>query len=160
MKKLIAFFRDGKFEEILGCLAIITVILPVIANIINRTFLNKYSITLESTALLAYVWIGYAFFGFMYKKDTHVDVGFVVNMMPPAAQKVCNLLRDVFIFAFCVYMCYWGCKLFSTNLNRYATGTKIPLAVGYASIIFGYGSGAIRSCWALISRLFKKKEGQ
>lgn len=160
MKKLIAFFRDGKFEEILGCIAIVVVILPVVANIINRTFFSKYSITLESSALLAYVWIGYGFFGFMYKKDTHVDVRFIVNAMPPALRMVFDLLRDVFIFVFCMYMTYWGCKLFSTNLNRYAVGTKIPLAVGYASIVFGYGTGVIRSFWALASRLFKKKEEQ
>lgn len=159
MKKIIAFFRNGDFEEILGCVAITLVIVPVIINIINRTFLNRYSTTLEAIALLAYVWIGYAFFGFMYKKDTHVDVGFIVQAMPTAAQKVFELLRDVFIFAFSAYMCYWGCKLFSTNLTRYASGTKIPLAVGYASIILGYGSGAIRSFWSIISRFFKKKEG-
>ena len=33
MKKIIAYFRDGKFEELLGVLAIITVIIPVIINI-------------------------------------------------------------------------------------------------------------------------------
>ena len=41
MKKIIAFFRDGKFEERLGCMALTLVIVPVILNIINRSFLNK-----------------------------------------------------------------------------------------------------------------------
>lgn len=159
MKKLIAFFRDGKFEEVLGCVMILVVILPVIANIINRTFFNKYSISLEATALLAYIWIGYGFFGFMYGRDSHVDVKFVIQMMPKSLQAFFELLRDVLILVFCAYMTYWGCKLFSTNLTRYATGTKIPLAVGYASIIFGYGTGVLRSVWHIISRLFKKKEG-
>ena len=63
MKKIIAYFRDGKFEELLGVLAIITVIIPVIINIVNRSVFNFYSINLEVTALLAYVWIGYGFFG-------------------------------------------------------------------------------------------------
>lgn len=160
MRKIIAFFRNGNFEELLGCVAITTVIVPVILNIINRTFLSTYSTTLEAIALLAYVWVGYAFFGLMYKKDSHVDVRFIVQQMPPSVQAVFELLRDVFIFIFSAYMCYWGCKLFRTNLTRYASGTKIPLAVGYASIIFGYGSGAIRCFWAIIRHLFKKKEGQ
>ena len=46
MKKIIAYFRDGKFEELLGCLMIVTVIVPVVLNIINRSVLNKYSIRL------------------------------------------------------------------------------------------------------------------
>lgn len=62
---------------------IVTVIVPVVLNIINRSVLNKYSISLEATALLAYVWIGYGFFGYLYRKDAHVDVKFIVNKMPP-----------------------------------------------------------------------------
>lgn len=65
MKKLISFFRDGRFEELLGCLMILTVIVPVIINIVNRSVFGFYSINLEAVALLAYVWIGYAFFGYL-----------------------------------------------------------------------------------------------
>ena len=160
MKKIIAYFRDGKFEELLGVLAIITVIIPVIINIVNRSVFNFYSINLEVTALLAYVWIGYGFFGYMYKKDAHVDVKFIVNKMSPPVRAVFDLLRDIFILVFSVYMVYWGCKLFSTNIARYATGTKSPLAVGYASIAFGFFSGAVRSFWTIISRLFRRGEDQ
>lgn len=158
MKKLIAFFRDGKFEELLGCLMITVVIVPVIINIVNRSVFNTYSIPLEATALLAYVWIGYGFFGYMYKKDAHVDMKFVVNMMSPRVRVVFDLVRDILILVFSVYMVYWGLKLCSTNLTRYATGTKIPLAVGYASIAFGFFSGAVRSFWAIVGRFMKKKE--
>lgn len=157
MKKIIAFFRDGKFEEILGCIAIAVVIVPVIINIVNRSFLNFYSTSLEAVALLAYVWIGYGFFGYMYKKDAHVDVKFVVNKMFPPVRAIFDLLRDIFIFVFSAYMVYWGLKLCSTNITRYATGTKIPLAVGYASIAFGYFSGAVRSLWTIMTRFTKKR---
>lgn len=158
MKKIIAYFRDGKFEELLGCIAIAVVILPVVVNIINRSFLNKYSVTLESVALLAYVWIGYGFFGYMYKRDAHVDMKFIVNALPPAVRKVFDLLRDILIVVFSVYMVYWGIKLCKTNMTRYVAGTKVPLAIGYASVAFGFFSGAVRSAWAIISRFFKKKE--
>ena len=42
MKRIIAYIRDGKFEEIIGCLAIIVVIAPVIANIVNSSVFNFY----------------------------------------------------------------------------------------------------------------------
>lgn len=156
MKKIIAFFRDGKFEEILGCVMIAVVIIPVIINIINRSFFSTYSISLEVTALLAYVWIGYGFFGYLYKKDAHVDMKFLVNMMPSKMRVVFDFLRDILILVFSVYMVYWGLKLCSTNLTRYATGTKIPLAIGYASIAFGFFTGAVRSFWSIITRFIKK----
>ena len=159
MKKIAAYFRDGRFEEMLGCLAILVVIVPVIINIVNRSVFDFYSINLETTALLAYVWIGYGFFGYMYKKDAHVDVKFIVNKMSPSMRAVFDLLRDVFILAFSAYMVYWGVKLCGTNLTRYATGTKIPLAIGYASIAFGFFSGAVRSLCAILGRFFRKKEG-
>lgn len=159
MKKIIAYFRDGKFEELLGCVAILVVIVPVVINIVNRSVFHFYSINLETIALLAYVWIGYGFFGYMYKKDAHVDVKFIVGKMSPPVRAFFDLLRDVLILAFSAYMLYWGCKLFSTNITRYATGTKIPLAVGYASIIFGFFGGFVRSLCTIIGRLFRKKEG-
>ncbi len=160
MKKIISFIRDGKLEEIMGMIAIATVIIPVIINIFNRTFLSKYSLNLEATALLAYVWIGYGFFGYMYKKDAHVDMKFIVNMMGPKLRWVFDLLRDIVIFVFCAYLCYWGCKLFSVNTAKFVAGTKIPLAIGFASIAFGYFSGAVRSAWAILLRFVKliKKE--
>ena len=101
MKKIIAFFRDGKFEEMLGCMALTLVIVPVILNIINRSFLNKYSLNLEYTALLAYVWIGYGFFGYMFKREAHVDVKFIVNLLPGPARLFMDVLRELLIFCFC-----------------------------------------------------------
>lgn len=159
MKKLIAFFRDGNFEEALGCTALAAVILPVIINIVNRSVLSRYSTNLETVALLAYVWIGYGFFGYMYHHDAHVDMKFIVNKMSPPVRAVFDLLRDILILVFSVYMTYWGIKLFRTNLTRYATGTKIPLAIGYASIAFGFFSGAVRSFWATLRRFLKREEG-
>ena len=90
-----------------------------------------------------------------------MDVKFIVGKLPPRGQAVMALLRDVLILLFSAYMVYWGWRLFRTNLTRYATGTRIPLAVGYASIIFGFLSGAIRSFCAIAGRLIpkKRKEG-
>lgn len=158
MKKTIAYFRDGKFEEMLGCLAIVVVIVPVIINIINRSIFRFYSINLEVIALFAYVWIGYGFFGYMYKKDAHVDMKFIVNKMSPSVRAVFDCLRDILIFVFSVYLVYWGIRLCKTNISRYATGTKIPLAFGYASIAFGFFSGAVRSLWAIVGRFTNQKE--
>lgn len=158
MKKIIAYFRDGNFEELLGCAALTVVIVPVIINIVNRSVFSRYSTNLEAVALLAYVWIGYGFFGYMYKKDAHVDMKFIVNRMSPPVRAVFDLLRDVFILVFSAYMTYWGVKLFRTNIARYATGTKIPLAIGYASIAFGFFSGAVRSFCAIVCRVFRRKE--
>ena len=89
-----------------------------------------------------------------------MDVKFIVNKMPPKVRAFFDLLRYLFILLFSAYMVYCGYKIFGSNLNRYATGTKIPLAVGYASIIFGYFSGAVRSFWTIISRLFRRGEDQ
>lgn len=160
MKRLLSFFKDGKFEEILGCTAIAMVIIPVILNILNRALRSSYSTNLEAIALLAYVWIGYGFFGYMYGRDAHVDVRFIVQKAGPHLRNALELLRDLYIFAFSVFMLYWGCKLFSTNTTRIVAGTKIPLAIGYAGITFGFFSGAVRSFWALVSRLFRRKEGK
>lgn len=77
MKRIIAFFRDGKFEEYLGCSAIFLVIIPVIINIVNRSVFSFYSTTLEAVALLAYVWIGYGFYGYFFMYDNNFSRPYV-----------------------------------------------------------------------------------
>lgn len=160
MKKLISFFRDGTAEEWLGRALIVIVIIPVVLNILNREIFNRYSVTLESIALLAYVGIGYAMFGYLYKKDDHVDVRFVKLLLPPFGQKMVELFRDIFILAFSAFMAYWGIKLALNNLNRTVPATNICYSWGYVLIAVGGISGAMRSFWALVSRLFRKKKSK
>lgn len=158
MKRIVSFFKDGIFEEILGCIAVATVIIPVIINIFNRSVLKFYSGNLEAIALLAYVWLGYGFFGYLYKKDAHVDMKFIVNTFSPKLRAVFDVIRDLLIFIMSAYLCYWGVILFIGNLNRHAMGTNVSLSIGYASIVFGFFSGAIRSVVKLARRFFEKKE--
>lgn len=155
MKKIISFFRDGTAEEWLGRLLILTVIVPVVINVVYRELFNKYSSTLEAVALLAYVGIGYAMFGYLYKKDGHVDVKFVETMLPPLGQKILELFRDLFIFVYSVVMVYWGVTLVRGNQSHLVPATQISYAYGYGLILIGAFSGAVRSLWALIARVVK-----
>lgn len=160
MKKIASFFRDGTAEEWLGRVLIVVVIIPVVLNILNREFFDRYSATLEAIALLAYIGIGYAMFGYLYKKDAHVDVRFVTMLLPPFGQKLAELFRDIFILAFSALMAYWGIRLALNSLNRDVPATNICYSWGYALIAVGGISGAIRSFWALVSPLFRKKESK
>ena len=65
LKKVIAAFRNGAVEEWLGRVLVLVVIIPVVINVGYREVFNKYSTTLEAMALLGYVGIGYAMFGYL-----------------------------------------------------------------------------------------------
>lgn len=158
MKKIVAFFRNGKAEEWMGRLMVVLVIIPVIINIFSRAVLKHYSTTLEAIALSAYVWIGYAGFGYLYKKNAHVDVKFIEKMLSPKGQEIMEIFRDILILAFTAFMTYWGVKLCKSGLTRVVTGTKISYFFPYASIVVGFFSGAVRSFWSLLSRLFKSSK--
>ena len=99
------------------------------------------------------VGIGYAMFGYLYKKDSHVDVKFVEMMLPPLGKKIVELFRDLFIFAYSVVMIYWGTKLAGMNVDHLVPATKISYAWGYVLIVIGAFSGAVRSLWAIIARI-------
>jgi len=155
MKKITAFFRDGTAEAWMGRLMVVLVIVPVIINVFSRSAFKHYSTSLEAIALSAYVWIGYAGFGYLYKKNAHVDVKFIEKMLPPIGQEMMEIFRDVFILVFTTFMAYWGVKLCRSGLTRMITGTKISYFFPYASIVVGCFSGAVRSFWSLLSRMFK-----
>lgn len=160
LKKVISFFRDGTAEEWLGRLLVLLVVIPVVINVAYREFFSKYSTTLEAMALLGYVGIGYAMFGYLYKKDSHVDVRFVEMMLPPLGKKLVELFRDLFILAYCLVMVYWGFKLAKGNLNHLVPATRISYTWGYVLIIIGAFSGAVRSLWALLARVVRLFKGQ
>ncbi|GEM_PF-1667904 len=153
LKKVIAAFRNGAVEEWLGRVLVLVVIIPVVINVGYREVFNKYSTTLEAMALLGYVGIGYAMFGYLYRKDSHVDVKFVEMMLPPLGKKIVELFRDLFIFAYSVVMIYWGTKLAGMNVDHLVPATKISYAWGYVLIVIGAFSGAVRSLWAIIARI-------
>ena len=155
MKRIAAFFRNGAAEEWMGRVMVVLVIVPVIVNIFSRAVLNHYSTTLEAIALSAYVWIGYAGFGYLYKKDAHVDVKFVQKLLPAVGQQIIDIFRDVFIFVFSAFITYWGIKLCKSGLTRMVTGTKISYFFLYFSIVVGFFSSAVRSLSSLLSRIFK-----
>ena len=52
---------------------------------------------MEAIALMAYVWIGYGFFGYMYKKNSHVDMKFIDQILAAHVQErlpVCFMELD------------------------------------------------------------------
>ena len=146
MRKLLSAIRDGVIEEWMGRIAVALIIIPVVLNILNRQLFKSYSISLESIALFAYVWIGYGFFGYLYHVDEHLDVKFVTNLFSPLGKKILDLLRDVFCFIFSVFMT--------------VVGTDMSLTIGYASILFGFFDGALRCLCMMIRHLmgWSKKE--
>lgn len=161
MKKAISFFRSGKAEELMGQVATFLVLVPIIINIFTRALFSKYYISLEAIALTAYVWLGYAGFGYLYKMDTHVDVAFVRKLLPPAGQKAMDWFRDIYIFVLSVVLVYWGCRLTLNNIPRLVPGSSISLWYATFSIVVGYSSGFIRSGFSLYSRiagLFQKNK--
>lgn len=161
MKKVISFFRDGKAEEAMGILATVLVIVPIILNIFTRAFFSKYYISLEAIALSAYTWIGYAGFGYLYKKDAHVDVPIVRKLLPPMGQTILDWFRDIYIFVLSVVLVYWGFKLTASNMLRFVPGSSVSLGYATLSIVIGYGSGCVRSFYSICRRiagLFRKNK--
>ena len=157
MKKIIGFFRSGEAEAWIGRIAVVLVIVPVIVNIFLRSVVKTYSTPIEALALTAFVWIGYASFGYLYKKDSHVDVRFLVKLLPPKGQVIMSIIRDVFILVFSVYIIVWGVKLTRSGMTRNITGTKISFFYPYVSVVVGYSSGALRSLFSLLRRIIKKR---
>ena len=161
MKKVISFIRDGKAEEWMGRIAMFLVLVPIIANIFTRALLSKYFISLEAIALTAYVWLGYAGFGYLYKTDAHVDVALLRKLMPPLGKTLMDWFRDIYIFVLSAVLVYWGFRLTRNNIPCMYAGSTISLWYASASIVVGYGSGFIRSGWSLgcrIVNLFKKNK--
>ena len=103
-----------------------------IAQVFWRWALNNPIVWSEELIQLVYVWICYLGWTIAARKDTHIRITTLVNILPKTAQKWIQLFCHVLCIVFSVLMVYYGIKLVGVGFKRTAVSFPLNFAVVYA----------------------------
>ncbi len=76
--------------------------------VFTRYVLNSASSWPEPTAVLLTILLTFIGAAACYRRRLHMNVGFFVGLMPPLAQRLCNLASELVVGAMAVFMVVYG----------------------------------------------------
>jgi TRAP-type C4-dicarboxylate transport system permease small subunit len=104
----------------------------------TRYVLNSAASWPEPTAVLLTIWLTFFGAAACYRLRYHMNVSFFVMLMPPFAQKVCNLIAELLMMAMSLFMVVYGAKLVeATWHNSIADFPALSVGVTYLPIPLG-----------------------
>lgn len=119
-----------KTIDVLAVLLLTSIFVLGLAQVIWRWIIKDPIVWSEELIQLIYVWICYLGWAIAERKDSHIRITAVHNMLPKKAQKWLQIFCHILCIIFSVLMIWYGIKLVQTGLNR----TAISIAVNYGLV--------------------------
>lgn len=119
-----------KTIDVLAVLLLTGIFVLGLAQVIWRWIIKDPIVWSEELIQLIYVWICYLGWAIAERKDSHIRITAIHNMLPKKAQKWLQIFCHILCIIFSVLMIWYGIKLVQTGLNR----TAISIAVNYGLV--------------------------
>ena len=123
---------------IVGCIALVLISAIIPWAVFTRYVLNSAASWPEPTAVL--LMIALTFFGgaACYRRRVHMNVSFLVSLLPPALRMAAQLLAELLVAAMALFMVIYGVKLVeATWYNTIADFPSLSVGVTYLPIPLG-----------------------
>lgn len=101
-----------------------------LAQVIWRWILNNPIVWSEELIQLTYVWICYLGWAIATRKDSHIRITALLNMMPQGVQKWLQAFCHVLVIIFSVLMIRYGINLIGVGAKR----TAVSIALNYGIV--------------------------
>lgn len=137
-----------------------------LAQVIWRWILNNPIVWSEELIQLTYVWICYLGWTIATRKDSHIRITAVLNMLPEGAQKWMQAFCHVLVIVFSVLMIRHGIDLIGVGAKRTAVSFAMNYAVVYVMgpvcnlVIIFYELAGLIECLTKGPRNYKDVGGE
>ena len=102
-----------------------------LAQVIWRWVLNNPITWSEELIQLSYVWVCYLGWAIATRKDSHIRITTLMNILPKGAQKYLQIFCNILVILFSVLMVRYGWDLIGVGLKR----TAVSMAwLNYATV--------------------------
>jgi TRAP-type C4-dicarboxylate transport system permease small subunit len=136
-------YRKAMDALYLACVALAGTSLVLIAAVIpwavyTRYVINQAASWPEPTAVLLTIVLTFFGAAACYRRRQHMNVSFFVAMLPPGPRRVADLVAELLMGLFAVFMMIWGEKLVqATWYNTIADFPSLSVGVTYLPIPLG-----------------------
>lgn len=130
-----------------------------------RWILKDPIIWSEELIQLTYVWICYLGWAIAARRDSHIRITAVLNMLPRGAQKWLQALCHVLCIVFSILMVVYGIKLTRVGMKRRAVSLALNYGLVYAmgplcnAIIIFYEIAGLVECLTRGPKDYRDKGG-
>lgn len=85
------------------------------------------------------IWVVFIGAGAVAGDGSHYGVDIIVANLPPLGQKICLILTDIFIAAFCIFVAYYGMQNVISQFQKgqVSSAIHIPIWIMYMAVIIG-----------------------
>lgn len=128
-------FVTEKAIDVLAVILLIAIFALGLAQVIWRWILNDPIVWSEELIQLIYVWICYLGWAIAERKDAHIRITAIHNMLPKQAQKYLQIFCHLLCILFSGLMIWYGFSLVQTGANRSA----VSLPMLKYSIVYAMG---------------------
>jgi C4-dicarboxylate transporter DctQ subunit len=130
---------------------IITVLLPLMCIVIFMATVFRYTKTIalpwaEEFARFTMIWIIFIGAGAAAKDGSHFGVDIVVANLPKTGKKICYIIQNILVVAFCGFVTYWAMKNIRIQYvnGQVSPAMHIPVWFMYMSVVLGCVTVAIQ----------------
>ena len=160
MKKVLKWLDDN-LEAVLLMILLAAISIVMFLQIIMQIAKNPLTWP-EEFCRLCFVYSGFICFSYCQKRRSAIRIDVLLNFMPEKLRKVIDVLGQVAMFVFYVFLFVESIGLLQiTAANKGKTSAlQIPLVVEYFALTLGMGLATLRSIQQFVQFLMNRKGGK
>lgn len=146
-----------------ACCALLVIMLAIcFVAVVMRYVFSRPLVWSEEVILTCLIWFGFMCISIGIFRDDHIAIEGAFHKFPQAMQFACTVFRHAVLLVFCIFMTYYGWKIFKINLLKRLPATHWSQGIQYFPMVFGGALMTVYSAVNLIETLSSKnkKEGK
>jgi TRAP-type C4-dicarboxylate transport system permease small subunit len=151
---ILFFFKN--FEEILGCLFLISIICAMFLEVVFRYFFRHPFLWTDEVTRLALIWMTFIGVVIGVKKGSHITIDFLLKKFPQSLQAILGVAIKIVFMGFCVLMIINGAQLTKLKMDIPTPALEWSWGLFYFPLVV---SGVLVIFWTLLS-FWKNPEKQ
>ena len=155
-------YRLNQLENHVLVFGFVVVILVGFLQVVMRTFFNRSLTWSEELIRYVYVWLCWVGISLCERRNEHIQLTFVLNLLPVAVQKSIGIVIHIGLIIFTAWLTWLGLQLTATvyGMGTTSTALSIPLYLVYLSFPTGCMLYCIRILCKLPGEIKKFKKGK
>lgn len=155
---------DANLEAVIVTILLLSMSFLVGLQVVMRYVFHNSLSWSEELARYMFIWLVYVGISYGVKRNRHICIDFVHDILPSKGAAVLSMLADLIFFAFALLAVKYGSNIVSRVVfsTQTSPALEIPMWLVYSAVPVGFGLVCLRLLQSLFLKIshFAKKEYQ
>jgi TRAP-type C4-dicarboxylate transport system permease small subunit len=141
------------FEQVLMNIAFVILLGAISWGVLSRYVVPTPATWVEEVTSISFAWLIFVGAAEVHRRNQHVSVDLLTNILPSPAQKALALLVDLLVISYCFYVAYLGVRQTIVMHTSMTSMLRIPLSVSYTGFTIGIFCMGLRALQKLVVQM-------